>query len=103
MYKRQVIGGKDRWGFSHLAQLPVETHDGIGGADQPAHLLGILEIGAETGPIIPPGPGDFRVFPVPALSKGVQRNQGCLLYTSKQAINGHLVKQYANVIRREKP
>lgn len=62
-FQQTVIGGKDRRGLSHLAQLPVETLDGIGSSDQPAHLLGILEISAEIGPIIPPGSGDFRILP----------------------------------------
>ena len=71
-FQQAVIGGKDGLGLGHLAQLAVETLDGIGGIDQPAHLLGVLEIGAEIGPIGPPGLGDFRVFFVPALPKGVQ-------------------------------
>ena len=71
------IGGVDQLG--HLAQLAVETLNGIGGVDQPAHLLGVLEIGAEIGPVGPPGLGDFRVFLVPALPKGVQSIQCCLL------------------------
>ena len=62
-FQQTVIGGKDRRGLSHLAQLAVETLDGIGSSDQPAHLLGILEISAEIGPIIPPGSGDFRILP----------------------------------------
>ena len=39
----------------------------------------MLEIGTEIGPVHPPGLGDFRVFLVPALSKGVQSIQGGLL------------------------
>ena len=59
--------------------MPVSyTHlHGVGGVDQPAYLLGILEVGAEIGPVGTPGLGDFRVFLVPALPKG------CLLYTSR--------------------
>ena len=51
---------------------PKSPANHIGGADQPAHLLGILEVGAEIGPVGPPGLGDFRVFLVPALLKSVQ-------------------------------
>ena len=71
-FQQAVIGGKDRLGLGHLAQLAIKPLNGIGGVDQPAHLLGIFEIGAEIGPIVPSGLGDFRVFLVPALPKGVQ-------------------------------
>ena len=61
-FQQTVIGGKDGFGLGHLAQLAVETLNGVGGVDQSAHLLGVLEIGAEVGPVGPPGLGDFRVF-----------------------------------------
>ena len=35
------------FGLGYLAQLAVEAHNGVGGVDQPAYRLGILEIGAE--------------------------------------------------------
>ena len=53
-FQQAIIGGKDACGLSHLAQLAVETINDIGGIDQPTHLLGVLEIGAEIGPIGPP-------------------------------------------------
>lgn len=53
-------------------QLAIEALDGVGGADQPPHLLRILEIGADVGPVVPPGLGDFGVFLVPVLLKGIQ-------------------------------
>ena len=71
-FQQAVIGGKDRLGLGHLAQLAIKPLNGIGGVDQPVHLLRIFEIGAEIGPIVPSGLGDFRVFLVPALPKGVQ-------------------------------
>ena len=70
-FQQAVICGKDGFGFGHLAQLAIEALNGVGGVDQPAHLLGVLEIGAEIGPVDPPGLGDFRVFLVLAISKGV--------------------------------
>ena len=75
-FQQAVIRGKDRLGLCHLAQLAVKSLNGIGGVDQPAYLLGILEVGTEIGPVGTPGLGDFRVFLVPALSKGVQSIQG---------------------------
>lgn len=39
-FQQAVIGGKDGLGLGHLAQLAVETLNGVGGVDQPAHLLG---------------------------------------------------------------
>ena len=47
-----------------------------------AHLLRVLEIGTEIGPVGPPGLGGFLAFLVPALLKGVQSIQGCLLVYS---------------------
>ena len=32
-FQQAVIGGKDRFGLGHLAQLVVETLNGIGGID----------------------------------------------------------------------
>ena len=78
-FQQTVISGKDGLSFGYLAQLAVKALNGIGGVDQSAHLLGVLEICAEIGPVGPPGLGDFRVFLVPALPKGVQSIQGCLL------------------------
>ena len=78
-FQQAVIGGKHGFGFCHLAQLAVKSFNGISGVDQAPYLLGILEVGAEIGPVGSPGLGDFRVFLVPALPKGIQSVQGCLL------------------------
>ena len=45
-FQQAVIGGKHGFGFGHLAQLAVETLNGVGGVNQPPHLPRILEIGA---------------------------------------------------------
>ena len=75
-FQQAVIRGKHRFGLGHLVQLAVETPNGIRGVDQPVYLLGILEVGAEIGPVGTPGLGDFQVFLVPVLPKGVQSSQG---------------------------
>ena len=61
-FQQAVIGRKHQFGLGHLAQLAVKALNGIGGVDQPAHLLGILEAGAEIGPVGPPGLGIFGYF-----------------------------------------
>ena len=61
-FQQAVIRGKDRLGLGHLAQLAVKPLNGIGGVDQPAHLLGVLKIGAEIGPARPPGLEIFGYF-----------------------------------------
>ena len=41
-FQQAVIGGKDGLGLGNLAQLAaVEPLNGIGGVNQPAHLLGV--------------------------------------------------------------
>ena len=66
-FQQTVIGGKDGFGLGHLAQLAVKSLNGVGGVDQAPYFLGILEVGAEIGPVGSPGLRDFRVFLVPAL------------------------------------
>ena len=78
-FQQAVISRKLGFGFCHLAQLAVKSFNGVSGVDQASYLLGILEVGAEIGPVGSPGLGDFRVFLVPALPKGIQSVQGCLL------------------------
>lgn len=73
--EQAVIGGEYGFGFRHLPELAVEAFNSIGGVDQLPDLLGILEIGAEIGPVLPPGLGDLRVFPVPALRERLQSIQ----------------------------
>lgn len=66
------------YGFrlGHLPKLPDKTLNGIGGVDQPPQFLGILEVGAEVGSVIPPGLGDFGVFLILPFRKGIQRIHG---------------------------
>ena len=52
--KKAVVGRKDRSGFGYLPELTVEALYGVGGIDQPAYLLRILEIGTQIRPVIPP-------------------------------------------------
>ena len=39
-----VIGGEHRFCLGHFAKLTVEAFNGIGGIDEPAYLLRILEV-----------------------------------------------------------
>ena len=52
-FQQAVVGGKYGFGFGHLAQLTVEALDGIGGVNQPPHLLRVLEIAAQVCPVVP--------------------------------------------------
>ena len=61
-FQRAVIRGKDRFRLGHLPQLPIDPLNGVGGVDQPAHLLEILEIGIQIGPVDPPGLRNLEVF-----------------------------------------
>ena len=80
-FEKAVVGGKDGFCFGHFPKLAVEALDGVGGVDQPPHLLRILEIGAEIRPILPPGLRDFGVFLIPAFSEDVQSVQsGLFIY-----------------------
>ena len=72
-FQQAVIGWKDRFGLGHLAQLAVKAFNGVGGIDQPPYLLGILEVGTQIGPVIPPRLGNFGVFLVPPLPKSASR------------------------------
>ena len=44
--QQAVVGGKNGLGFRHLPKLAVEALNGVGGVNQPADLLGELEVGA---------------------------------------------------------
>lgn len=71
LFQQAVIAGKARFVLGLLTQPAVDALNGVDRIDQSSHLLGILKIGAEIGPVDPPGLGDFRVFLVLAISKGV--------------------------------
>ena len=78
-FQQTIISRKHRFGLGYLAQLTVETPQWRWWCRSACAPPGGLEIGAEIGPIGPPELGDFRVFLVLALPKGVQSIQGCLL------------------------
>ena len=76
--EKTVIGGKDGFRFGHFPKLAVEALDGVGGVNQPPHLLRVLEIGAEIRPILPPGLRDFGVFLIPAFSEDMDFIWTCI-------------------------
>lgn len=78
-FQQAVISRKHGFGVCHLAQLAIKSFNGVSDVDQAPYLLGILEVSAEIGPVGSLGLGDFRVFLVSALPKGIQSVQGCLL------------------------
>lgn len=71
-FQQTVIGWEDGLGFNYLAQLTDKALNGVGDINQPPDFMGILEISAEVGPIIPPGAGNLGIFLAPALSKSLQ-------------------------------
>ena len=50
-FQQAVVCGKHRFGLGHLAQMATETLYGVGGIDQPAYLLRVLEICTQIGPV----------------------------------------------------
>lgn len=74
-FQQAVIRGEHGFGFGHLPKLTVEALYGVGGINQSPHLLRVLKVGAQVGPVLPPGLRYFRVFLIPALRKGVQGSQ----------------------------
>ena len=74
-FQQAVIRGKHGFCLGHLPKLAVKALDGIGCIDQAANLLGVLEIGAEIRPVVPPRLRDSGVFLVPALGKSAQSVQ----------------------------
>ena len=70
-FQQTVIRRKHGFCLGHLPKLAVKALDGIGRIDQTANLLGVLEIGAEIRPVIPPGLRDFGVFLIPMFGKGI--------------------------------
>ena len=81
-FQQTVVCLENALGFCNLPQLPVKALDRVRGIDQTADLLRVLEVGAEIGPVGSPGLRNFRVFFIPALPKGVQSIQRCLLVYS---------------------
>ena len=65
--QQAVIGGKNRLGLGHLAQLTIKSLDGVGGVNQSPDCLRNLEIGAQIRPIVLPGNRSFGVFLIPML------------------------------------
>ena len=91
-YKQAVIGGKHGFGLGYLAQLAVETLDGVGGIDDLAHLGRILEIGAQPRPVGPPGLYSFGVFLAPEFLKTIQfRKSGRLVHGGIYALEMDLI------------
>ena len=78
-FQKAVIGWEHGFSFGHLAKLTIEFLNGIGRVNQPPHFLGIFEVGAEIGPVVPSGLRNPGVFLVPMLCEGVQGVQCCRL------------------------
>ena len=77
--QQAIVGGENRLGLGHFAQLAVKALNGVGRIDQTPHLLRVFEIGAEVGPVFPPGSGDLGILLVPVFPKGIQGIQSSLL------------------------
>ena len=54
-FQQAVIRGENSLGLGHLAELTVEAFDCVGRIDQPPELFREFEIGAQVGPVLPPG------------------------------------------------
>ena len=65
-FQKAVISWEHGFSLGHLAQLAVESLNGVGCVNQPPHFLGIFEVGAEVEPVVPPGLGNPGVFLVSA-------------------------------------
>ena len=50
-FQQTIISREYQFGLGYLAQLAVETLNGVGGVDQPVHYLEVLEICVGIGPI----------------------------------------------------
>ena len=71
-FQQAVIGRKNGLSLGHFPQLAVKALNGVGGVDQPAYLLRILEVSTQIGPVVLPGDGDFGIFLVPMLRENLQ-------------------------------
>ena len=58
--------------------MAVKALNGIGGINQTPNLLGVLEISAEIGPIIPPGTGNLGHHPQRPEEPGCGGHLHCL-------------------------
>ena len=54
-FQQAVVRWKHRLGLGYFAQLTVKPLNGVGGVNQFPYFLRVLEIGAEIGPVSPPG------------------------------------------------
>lgn len=78
-FQQTGIRREHRFGLGHFPELPVKALDRIGRIDQAAHLLGVLEVGAQVRPILPSGLSNLRIFLVPFLRKSIQSVQSSRL------------------------
>ena len=56
----------------NFTELTVKVFNGIGRVDKRSDLLWVLEIGAQIGPVIPPGLSYFRVFGFPFFFEAIK-------------------------------
>lgn len=61
-FQEVVVRGEHGFRLGHLTELAVDALYGIGRIDQPPHLLRILELGTQVGPVLPPGLRYLAVF-----------------------------------------
>ena len=80
-FQQTVIRREYGFGFRHLAELPVEPLNCVGGIDQPADFLRAFEIGTQIRPVGAPGLGDLGVFLVPSFGENIQSILGsCFIH-----------------------
>ena len=70
--QKVVVGGKDSLRLRDFTELTVIVFNGIGRVDKCSDLLWVLEIGAQIGPVIPPGLSCFLVFGLPFFFKAIK-------------------------------
>lgn len=80
-FQQTVMRREYGFGFRHLAELPVEPLNCVGGIDQPADFLRAFETGTQIRPVGPPGLGDLGVFLVPSFGENIQSILGsCFIH-----------------------